>query len=154
MAKLAFSKLGLTKKQDVVEAKIGDNTIEVSQYLDVALKSALINAAVRGAVIKGVVDEILMDAYLHVLIVENYTNISFTPKQKEAVLDTFDILQSNGTFNSIIANLAPDEYDYIFSSALKLAQSLNEYNRSVISLTENMDDIMERISSNFTGQTQ
>ena len=95
-----------------------------------------------------------MDAYLHVLIVENYTNISFTPKQKEAVLDTFDILQSNGTFNSIIANLAPDEYDYIFSSALKLAQSLNEYNRSVISLTENMDDIMERISSNFTGQTQ
>jgi hypothetical protein len=153
MAKVTFSKLGLSKNQSVVETKIGENIIEVSQYLDVATKSAFINAAVRGSVIRGIVDEILMDAYLHVLIVENYTNITFTGKQKEAILDTFDILQSNGVFNLIIANLPSDEYDYIFSTATKLANSVNEYNKNLVSIAENIDDIFEKFSNFNTGQS-
>lgn len=150
MAKLAFNKLGLSKKQEFSQIQFGENTIEVTNYLEIATKSSLINAAVRGAVIDGVVDEVLLDAYLHLFIVEYYTNISFTPKQRENLLDTFDIIESNGLFDTILAAMQPGEYEYLFGMAKKLMNNLNEYNKSMVSITANAEDIIAKI----VGQTK
>lgn len=153
MAKLALSKLGLTKNQEVVEFSYGENIVQVLKYLDVAKKSTLINAAVRGSVINGVVDDTLVDAYLHMFILENYTNISLSPKQKESLLDTFDILESNKFFEALIANMNPDEYTYIFSVAKKLTESLNEYNRTFTSLINDPRLKLDQIIDKVSGQT-
>ncbi len=150
MAKVLFNKLALSKNQQVKEVLFGDTTIEVLQYLDIASKSSLINAAVRGSVIAGVVDEVLLDAYLHLFIVEHYTNISFTPKQRENLLGTFDILESNKFFDLIIAEMPEGEYEYIFSMAKKLMQNLNEYNRNIVSIAGNAEEIIAKIA----GQTK
>lgn len=150
MAKLAFNKLGLSKKQEVAQIQFGENVIEVTNYLEIATKSSLINAAVRGAVIDGVVDEVLLDAYLHLFIVEYYTNITFTPKQRENLLDTFDIIESNGLFDIVLTAMQPGEYEYLFGMAKKLMNNLNEYNRSMVSITGNAEEIISRI----VGQTK
>lgn len=154
MAKVSLNKLGLSKNQDFVEFNIGENIIQVLKYLDIAQKSTLVNAAVRGSVINGVVDEILVDAYLHIFILENYTNISLTAKQKESILDTFDIIESNGLFDSIIANMNPDEYNYIFSMAKKLMQNVNEYNKNIISLLQDPKLKLTELLSKIPGQTE
>ena len=157
MAKtVSFSKLKLEKNIAVNTITINEMEIEVKQYIPVALKSMFIESAVRGSLVQGIVDEILMDAYLHVLIFENYTNITLTEKQKESLLDTFDLIQSNGILEQIIAAMPPDEYDYIFNSALKLAKSVNEYNLSLAGLIEknldkfNLDNIQQQF---LNGQT-
>ena len=157
MAKtVSFSKLKLEKNIAVNTITINEVEIEVKQYIPVALKSMFIESAVRGSLVQGIVDEILMDAYLHVLIFENYTNISLTEKQKESLLDTFDLIQSNGILEQIIAAMPSDEYDYIFNSALKLAKSVNEYNLSLAGLIEknldkfNLDNIQQQF---LNGQT-
>lgn len=154
MSKIAFNKLGLSKNSSFNEIEFNEQKIQVSQYLDLGLKSTLINAAVRYSVIKGIVDEVLVDAYLHMFIVEHYTNISFTPKQKENILDTFDILESNGFFNLIIGAMNPSEYEYLFSMAKKLTVNLNEYNRTIVSLAEGTESLLEKILDRGPGQTK
>lgn len=154
MSKVAFNKLGLSKNSSFKEVEFNEQKIEVSQYLDIGLKSTLVNAAVRYSVIKGIVDEILVDAYLHIFIVEHYTNINFTPKQKENILDTFDILESNGFFNVIIGAMNPAEYEYLFSMAKKLTANLNEYNRTIVSLAEGTESLLEKFLERSPGQTK
>lgn len=147
MAKLSLNKLNLNKKQDIKIVSFEGNEIEVAQYLDIASKSGLINAAVRGSVIDGIVDEILLDAYLHLFIVERYTNISFTQKQKENLLETFDLLDSNKFFNVIIEGMAENEYEYIFTMAKRLMNSLNEYNKNVVSIFQGFEGVLQDIIS-------
>lgn len=153
MAKITFSKLGLTKNDAVNTFQFGENTIEVVKYLDLRLKSSMINAAVRYSVIKGVVDEVLVDAYLHMFILEHYTNITFTAKQRDNLLDTFDVLESNGFFDLIIGAMEPSEYEYIFSMAKRLTENINQYNRSVPSLAENAEEIINKALDKLAGQT-
>jgi len=158
MAKLSLNKLNLTKKQDIKIVKFEENEIEVAQYLDIASKSGLVTAAVRGAVIEGIVDEILLDAYLHLFILEKYTNISLTPKQRENLLETFDILDSNGIFDLIISGMAENEYEYIFTMAKRLMNNLNDYNKNIISMFKGLDGAIEEVIANITnknaGQTK
>lgn len=143
MAKLSLNKLNLNKKQDIKIVSFEGNEIEVAQYLDIASKSGLINAAVRGSVIDGIVDEILLDAYLHLFIVERYTNISFTQKQKENLLETFDLLDSNKFFNVIIEGMSENEYEYIFTMAKRLMNNLNEYNKNIVSVFQGFEGILK-----------
>ena len=150
MNKLSLNKLGLSKKQETSQISIGENIVEVLKYLDIATKSGLVNAAVRGAVIDGVVDEILLDAYLHLFIVDHYTNIVLSPKQRENLLETFDIMESNGFFDVVISAMQPNEYEYIFTMAKKLMNNLNQYNQSIVSIVGNTDEIISKLA----GQTK
>lgn len=154
MSKISFNKLGLSKASNIKEVEFNEQKIEISQYLDIGLKSTLVNAAVRYSVIKGIVDEILVDAYLHMFIIEHYTNITFTPKQKENILDTFDILESSGFLDLIVANMNQSEYDYLFSMAKKLIVNLNEYNKTIVSLADGTEAMLEKFLEKVSGQTK
>ena len=147
MAKVGLNKLNLNKKADVKIVQFEGNEIEVSQYLDIASKSSLISAAVRGAVINGIVDEVLLDAYLHLFIVDKYTNITLTAKQRENLLEVFDTLESNKFFDVIIEAMAENEYDYIFTMAKRLTNNLNEYNKNIISMFSGLEDTIQQIIS-------
>jgi len=153
MAKLSFNKLGLSKSQDKKEIQYNENTIEIYKYLDIKSKSTLVNAAVRAAVIEGIVDEILADAYLHIFIIEYYTNISFTGKQKENIFETFDLMESNGLIQLVIENIPEDEYNYIFSMAKKLTANLNEFNRSPAGASIDLSKLKD-LFGNLPGQTE
>ena len=145
MAKIGLNKLNLNKKQDVKVIQYEGNDIEIIQHLDIASKSALVSAAVRGSVIQGIVDEILLDAYLHLFIVDRYTNISLTQKQRENLLETFDLLESNKFFDVVISGMAENEYDYIFTMAKRLMNNVNEYNRNIISMFQGFEDVIQEL---------
>ena len=145
MAKIGLNKLNLNKKQDVKVIQYEGNDIEIIQHLDIGSKSALVSAAVRGSVIQGIVDEILLDAYLHLFIVDRYTNISLTQKQRENLLETFDLLESNKFFDVVISGMAENEYDYIFTMAKRLMNNVNEYNRNIISMFQGFEDVIQEL---------
>lgn len=166
MAKVALSKLNLKKEVEPKKIIINDVEVEVSQYVDTAIKSMIMQSAAWGSVAKNIVDEILLDAYLHVLIIDYYTNITLTDKHKENLLQTFDLLQSNGIFEQIIPALAEGEYDYLFNSTLNLAKKINEYNMSLASVFQqwsesgvdpdfanNVKEEIEKIKTLTNGQT-
>jgi len=131
MAKLGLGKLGLKLPKDIVEAKYNDAvSIEVRQFIPTFDKIHLVASAVKSSIVDGHVNEMVLEVALHYLIVVNYTNISFTEKQISNMIDTYDLLDSNGVIDLVIANLPEGEYDYLFKEALKSAERYNELTRS------------------------
>jgi hypothetical protein len=81
MAKLAFTKLGLALNKTIKTINYNGQEIEIKQYLPTTEKLELI-ANVLNAVMDDnyFVNPMKVSVYSVIAIIENYTNISFTPK--------------------------------------------------------------------------
>ena len=88
--KPTFAKMGLKLNTDITTISIGEQEVEVKQYLPVNEKLMLI-----GRVINNSADEnnfanpIKLDVFTALEIVFTYTNISFTEKQKEDLVKLY-----------------------------------------------------------------
>lgn len=109
MAKVAFSKLGLKINNTVNSITWNGQTIEVRQYLPHNDKLRLITDVMN----KAADDNLFMnpakvDMFLDLGILEYYTNLSFTEKQKEDFLKTYDSVISSG-FMGAVREAIPNE---------------------------------------------
>ncbi|MBR6516149.1 MAG: hypothetical protein IKT40_04765 [Bacilli bacterium] len=81
MAKVSFTKLGLTKSQDFVELHLNEQVIEVKSYLPVNEKLELISNVINlSADDNNFANPVKVMVYSTLEIIEAYTNISFTDK--------------------------------------------------------------------------
>jgi len=140
---MEFKDLKLELKTTDVKFLFGDKEVLVKQYLPVRDKHAIVIMATTGAQVENVISRVLMDAYLHLLIVENYTNIEFTEDEKENILGVFDLLQTNGLIDLVIENMPQAEYEYLFNEASIHANNLNEYYRSFGYTLQTLDSVQE-----------
>ena len=101
--KPTFAKMGLKMDTDVKVITIGEQEIEIKQYLPVNDKLALIGNVISSAADdNNFANPIKLEVFTALEIVFAYTNISFTDKQKEDPVKLYDIMESNGIFNTII----------------------------------------------------
>lgn len=137
MAKVAFTKLGLKKKDEVKTVNINNNVIEVKQYLPINEKLELI-----GRVLNQAADDnnfsnpIKLEVFTALEIVFTYTNIGFTDKQKEDLIKLYDILESNNIFNLIIAELPEAEYNALIDGVQKCSDAIYTYRNSVLGILD------------------
>lgn len=127
---IKYSDLGIVINNEVKSIEINGHTINIKQYLPVDKKAGIINLATKGSVSEGVIDETLMEAYLHVFMVEHYTDIQFEDSDGFDVFDIYDQIHSSGVLDSIIKAMNPVEYEYIFDTAIRAMKSTNEFNCS------------------------
>lgn len=130
MANVTFSKLGLTKNTEVVEVIINEQTIEVKQFLPTFDKVNLVASAVKSAIVDGVVNEMILEVGLHYLIIQHYTNIKFSDKQIENMIDTFDLLESNDVIDRILEAIPEEDYDHLFDAAKVQSAKVDEFIRA------------------------
>ena len=137
MAKVAFTKLGLKRKDEVKTVNINNNVIEVKQYLPINEKLELI-----GRVLNQAADDnnfsnpIKLEVFTVLEIVFTYTNIGFTDKQKEDLIKLYDILESNNIFNLIIAELPDAEYNALIDGVQKCSDAIYTYRNSVLGILD------------------
>ena len=97
MAKIAFSKLGLTKDKldEFQTVEFNDQTVEVKQYLPIAEKAELISRVLNNSVDDdaGYYNNLKLDMWLALEIVYAYSNINFTEKQKSDPMKLYDLFQ-------------------------------------------------------------
>lgn len=139
MAKIAFTKLGLTKAAEsaVKFTEINGQTIEVKQYLPINDKLNLIaNVLNQSADENNFANPIKLDVFTSLEIVFAYTNISFTEKQKEDLVKLYDLLESNGIFNMIIAEIPKAEYAAIVDGVTECANAVYTYRNSVMGILD------------------
>lgn len=135
--KPTFAKMGLKLNTDVTTITIGEQDIEVKQYLPVNEKLMLI-----GRVINNSADEnnfanpIKLDVFTALEIVFAYTNISFTDKQKEDLVKLYDILESNNIFNIVIEAMPKAEYKSIIDGVQECADAVYTYKTSLLGIVE------------------
>jgi hypothetical protein len=92
MAKVSFSKLGLKVNNEVVNIHFNDQVIEVKQYISVNDKLKLISEIINNTIDEhSFCNPVKVKVYLALSILDYYTNINFTEKQKEDPVKLYDL---------------------------------------------------------------
>ena len=139
MAKLAFSKLGLKNNNQVVNINYNEQTIEVKQYISVNDKLKLISDIINNTVDEhSFCNPVKVKVYLLIGIIENYTNISFTEKQKEDIVKLYDLIQSNGLFDKILEAIPNEEFNDLLNSTWDSVDAIYTYRNSVMGILDNV----------------
>ena len=147
MAKLAFSKLGLKNNNQVVNINYNEQIIEVKQYISVNDKLKLISDIINNTVDEhSFCNPVKVKVYLLIGIVENYTNISFTEKQKEDIVKLYDLIQSNGLFDEILTAIPDEELNDLLNSTWDSVDAIYTYRNSVMGILDNVSTDYDNVN--------
>ena len=137
MAKISFTKLGLKVNQDIKTIEYNGQNIEVKQYLPITTKLDLISDSINMAMDDNYfANTVKLEVFLTMCIIEEYTNIIFTDKQRAEVQKTYDLLKGAGLTDIIIDAIPQKEYNFIINSAHALAEAMYNYRNSVMGILE------------------
>lgn len=141
MAKVAFSKLGLKKTEEVEVIEWNEQKIEVKQYLSIEDKLDMItNIINQSADYNGYYNPARIYIFTILEMIDYYTNISLTEKQKADVFKTFDLFVNSGLSAAIFDKINPYEYNQIKSWVHELINSIYVYKNSVVGIMDTIKD--------------
>lgn len=139
MAKVAFTKLGLKVNTDIKTIDFNEQKIEVKQYLPVSDKLDLIAKVINlSADDNNFANPIKVEVYSTITIIEAYTNITFTEKQKENITKLYDMISSSGMFNVIAENIPAEELNNLFVGIEDTIEAVYKYRNSLMGIFENI----------------
>lgn len=138
MAKVAFSKLGLKKKNDVVQVKLTDEIeVEVIQYLPINDKLALIAAVLNGSADENnFPNPVKIEVVGTIEMIKAYSNLNFTEKQLEDIPKLYDLLEQNGITDKIIEAIPANEYSFILEGIDSTIKAYYEYHNSIYGILD------------------
>jgi hypothetical protein len=136
MAKLSFTKLGLKANQDIQQVEYNGQIIEVKQYLPVNDKLGLISDVINAAADGNFANPIKIDIYTAIYVIETYTNINFTDKQKEDICKIYDLFVDNGLLKAIIEAIPKEEYGSLVNGIYRSVNAVYEYKNSILGILE------------------
>lgn len=137
MAKVAFSKLGLKVNSDIKTVVFNEQNIEVLQYLPVNDMLSLIADVVNlSADENNFANPVKVNVFTTIGIIEYYTNITFTEKQKENITKLYDMIISNGLYEKIIASIPTEEITGLFDAIDETIESIYKYRNSAMGILE------------------
>lgn len=140
MAKPTFSKLKLTANAEEKEFTWEDQVIKVKQYLSIEDKLNLITEVLNAAADENrFYNKGKIDLYFKLYITYFYTNISFTDKQKEEVVKTYDALYSSGFWDCVKKAIPEKELDYLYGLVVDVIEQIYHYQNSVYGILDNIN---------------
>ena len=140
MAKIAFTKLGLKRKDEVKTVNINNNVIEVKQYLPINDKLALISRVINLShdSSNNFANPVQVEVIGTVEIIMAYTNLSFTEKQKEDYAKLYDLLEENGITKDLISAIPEDEYAFLIDGINDSIEAVYKYQNSVLGILDSV----------------
>lgn len=127
MSKVTFASLKLKTNTETKKFTIGEKEIEVLQYLPIADKNDLIQITLQSAEEDGIYNELKLQMYFELNIVYLYTNITFTDTQRQDEEKLYDILNSNGVIEQVLANMSKEEYNLLYETLEAHKQEILTY---------------------------
>ena len=139
MSKVTFSKLQLKKKDEVKNFTYNEQIIEVKQYLPINEKLILIGNVINAAQDSmQYANPVKVEIFASLEILYNYTNISFTEKQKEDPAKLYDLLEANGIIDEVIKLIPEDEYGFLIESIDECIEAVYNYVNSARGIMESI----------------
>lgn len=138
MAKVAFTKLGLKRKDEVKTVNVNNNVIEVKQYLPINDKLALISRVINLShdSSNNFANPVQVEVIGTIEIIAAYTNLSFTEKQKEDYAKLYDLLEENGITKDLISAIPEDEYAFLINGINESIEAVYKYQNSILGILE------------------
>lgn len=144
MAKVPFSKLDvkLNSREIVVnhETSKGENVqFEVKNYLPIKEKMELVSRIINQSTDdNGFYNPMRVKLYTTLEVVYAYTNLTFTPKQKEDPFKLYDLLVGTGLYDNITNHICREDLEELEGSIWDTIKSIYDYKNSVMGI---LDDI-------------
>ena len=137
MAKVSFTKLGLKLNQEIKEVECNGQIVEVKQYLPIQDKLELISNVINlSADENNFANPVKVSVYTTIEIIDKYTNINFTEKQKEDIPKLYDLLIGNGIVALIINEIPEEEHFDIVNGVSKSIDAVYNYRNSIMGILE------------------
>ena len=137
MAKVAFTKLGLKVNADIKTIEFNEQTIEVKQYLPVNEKLEVIAKVLNNSADdNNFANPVKVDVYTTIAVLEAYTNISFTEKQKENITKLYDMIISCALYDHIIESIPNNELRELYTAIAETAEAVYKYKNSVMGILD------------------
>ena len=140
MSKITYSSLKLKLKDEIKEIDFNGNKIEVKQYLSINDKIDLVDITLQKAKENRLYDPLKVNMYFHLNLIYLYTNISFTDKQREDEMKLYDILDSNGLINAVIAAIPENEYEDLLNKTSEKIDNELKYNTTAAAIVAKLVD--------------
>ena len=139
MPKIGFTKLGLKPNNEIQYIEFNEQTIEVKQYLPVEEKLELITKVLElSHDSNNFSNPVKVSVYTTLEIIEKYTNVNFTEKQKENPTKLYDLLVGNGFAAAVIKAIPEPEYDEILTGIKQTIKSVYKYQNSILGILESV----------------
>lgn len=149
MAKLAFSKLGLKVNNQVVNILYNDNNIEVKQYLSINDKLKLISDVINNSIDEhSFCNPVRVDVFAALGIIDYYTNITFTEKQKENPVKLFDLLEESGLMKQIQNTIPKEEINALMKGLWDSIDAIYTYQNSAMGILDNITNNYDKTELN------
>lgn len=143
MAKVSFSKLGLSKNTDIKNFEYNGQNIEIKQYLPINDKAALVATILNYTLNNGenrFPNPLQVEVFTSLQIIEKYTNITFTEKQKEDPAKLYDLITSSGLWESIESNLDTKDYGLLLKYIRESIESYYNYHNSIFGILDSINN--------------
>lgn len=136
MAKVAFTKLGLKLNNQIKTLEFNGQTIEIKQYISIEDKLQIITDTMNMSIdgLNGFINPIKTKVYMKIGIIEYYTNISFTEKQKQNIVKLYDLVVENGLYDLVFNNIPTQEYQEIEKGLYDSVVAYDRYKQSVLGM--------------------
>ena len=142
MAKVSFSKLGLSKNNTIKNFEYNGQNIEVKQYLPINDKATLV-AQVLSCVLNNdenrFANPLQIEVFTVLTIIEKYTNITFTDKQKEDPAKLYDLIISSNLWNAIMDNINIEDYTTVINYCDEAIDAYYKYHNSVFGILDSIN---------------
>lgn len=141
MAKIAYSKLGLNKMVNKESSIIEFNKqqIEVAQYLPIEKKLELISDIINSSIDNNTYyNPCRIEIFMLIKIIEAYTNLTITDKQKEDIFKFYDQLVASGFAEKVLDNIPAVDYNFIHRSVTKTIKNIYQQKNSALGILESI----------------
>ena len=151
MAKIGFTKLGLKPNNEIQTIEFNEQTIEVKQYLPVEEKLELItNVLELSHDSNNFSNPVKVSVYTTLEIIEKYTNVNFTEKQKENPTKLYDLLVGNEFAAAVIKAIPEPEYDEVLTGIKQTIKSVYKYQNSVLGILDSVSQDYSNLNLDAT----
>lgn len=142
MAKVSFSKLGLSKNNTIKNFEYNGQNIEVKQYLPINDKATLV-AQILSCVLNNdenrFANPLQIEVFTLLGVIEKYTNITFTDKQKEDPAKLYDLIVSSGLWGEIANILNVEDYNALLNYIDEAIKAYYTYHNSVFGIIDSIN---------------
>ncbi len=144
MAKVPFSKLDAkilesTKTLFYCNSKNEQISYEVKLYLPIEEKMEMISKIINQSIDdNGFYNPMRVEIFKVLEMVQAYTNLSFTTKQKDNPFKLYDQLISSGLFFEIKETISPEELKEIEKTIVDTIDNIYKYKNSIMGIIDSI----------------
>ena len=139
MAKIGFTKLGLKLNTEIKTIEFNEQNIEIKQYLPLEEKLELITKVIiMSHDANNFSNPLRVEVYAFLGIIEYYTNINLTQKQKETPTKIYDYFVGSGLKDLIIEAIPEKEYKSLEDGLYESIEAVYKYQNSILGVLDSI----------------